>query len=154
VSGAKASRSPARTNHSPIKKKKGRISHGLCHLSVNAGSIHPQNLSVAQLLHSRRRRAGGAPMSPTPVSSFSGAAAASAGASSGNVTTDEFLQLLVAEIQNQDPTSPMDGTTFLTQLAQFQQVEQGVTSGQDLSGILTDANSLVTAEGGTPATQS
>jgi len=90
-------------------------------------------------------------MSPTPVSGSSGATGASAGAS-GNVTTDEFLQLLVAEIQNQDPTSPMDGTAFLTQLAQFQQVEQGVTSSQDLSGILTDANSLVTAEGGAAAT--
>jgi flagellar basal-body rod modification protein FlgD len=91
-------------------------------------------------------------MSPTPVSSSSGATGASASASTGDVTTDEFLQLLVAEIQNQDPTSPMDGTAFLTQLAQFQQVEQGVTSGQDLAGILQDANSLVAADGGTAAT--
>ena len=35
----------------------------------------------------------------------------------GNENT--FLQLLVAQIQNQDPTSPMDSSTFLTQLAEF-----------------------------------
>jgi flagellar basal-body rod modification protein FlgD len=73
---------------------------------------------------------------------------------SGGVTTDEFLQLLVAEVQNQDPTSPMDGTTFLTQLAEFQQVEQGVTLNQDVSGILTDTNTIAASAGGTAATQS
>jgi flagellar basal-body rod modification protein FlgD len=66
---------------------------------------------------------------------------------------DEFLQLLVAEIQNQDPTNPMDGTAFLTQLAQFQQVEQGLTLNQDVSGILTDTNTLAAADSGTAATQ-
>ncbi len=40
----------------------------------------------------------------------------------GNEST--FLQLLVAQIQNQDPTQPMDSSTFLTQLAEFTQVEQ------------------------------
>ena len=35
----------------------------------------------------------------------------------GNENT--FLQLLVAQIQNQDPTQPMDSSTFLTQLAEF-----------------------------------
>lgn len=34
-----------------------------------------------------------------------------------------FLQLLVAQLQNQDPLNPADGMTFVTQLAQFSQVE-------------------------------
>jgi flagellar basal-body rod modification protein FlgD len=66
---------------------------------------------------------------------------------------DQFLQLLVAEIQNQDPTNPMDGTAFLTQLAQFQQVEQGLTLNQDVSSILADTNTLAGADSGTAATQ-
>lgn len=37
---------------------------------------------------------------------------------------DQFLQLLVAQLKNQDPTSPMDGTQFAAQLAQFSTVEQ------------------------------
>ena len=43
-----------------------------------------------------------------------------------------FLQLLVAEIKNQDPTQPMDSTTFLSQLAQFSQLEQMVGIRQDI----------------------
>lgn len=37
---------------------------------------------------------------------------------------DEFLQLLVAQMKNQDPLNPMDGQEMAAQLAQFSQVEQ------------------------------
>jgi len=46
-----------------------------------------------------------------------------------------FLQLLVAQLQNQDPLNPPDGTQFVTQLAQFQQLEQSINTGQDISAI-------------------
>jgi flagellar basal-body rod modification protein FlgD len=36
----------------------------------------------------------------------------------------EFLNLLVAQLTHQDPLSPMEGTEFVTQLAQFSSVEQ------------------------------
>ena len=38
--------------------------------------------------------------------------------------TDAFLKMLVAQLQNQDPLNPMDGTDFSAQLAQFSQLEQ------------------------------
>jgi flagellar basal-body rod modification protein FlgD len=37
---------------------------------------------------------------------------------------DDFLQMLVAQLQNQDPLSPMDGTDFVAQLATFSSLEQ------------------------------
>lgn len=37
---------------------------------------------------------------------------------------DSFLTMLVAQLQNQDPLNPMDGTDFSAQLAQFSQLEQ------------------------------
>ncbi len=37
---------------------------------------------------------------------------------------DTFLTMLVAQLQNQDPLNPMDGTDFSSQLAQFSQLEQ------------------------------
>jgi flagellar basal-body rod modification protein FlgD len=55
-----------------------------------------------------------------------------------------FLQLLVAQLKNQDPTQPMDSSTFVTQLAQFQQLESTVNMGQDISQIRTDADTLLT----------
>jgi flagellar basal-body rod modification protein FlgD len=49
-----------------------------------------------------------------------------------------FLQLLVAQIKNQDPTQPVDSSTFLTQLAQFSSLEQ-------LIGIHNDLNATAPA---------
>ena len=63
------------------------------------------------------------------------------------VTKNMFLQLLVAQIKNQDPMSPTDGVQFLTQLAQFQQLEQSMNSGQDLSAIRTGIEQIVAAGG-------
>lgn len=37
---------------------------------------------------------------------------------------DDFLTMLVAQLENQDPLNPMDGTDFSAQLAQFSQLEQ------------------------------
>jgi len=37
---------------------------------------------------------------------------------------DTFLTMLVAQLENQDPLNPMDGTDFSAQLAQFSQLEQ------------------------------
>ena len=37
---------------------------------------------------------------------------------------EAFLTMLIAQLQNQDPLNPMDGTDFSSQLAQFSQLEQ------------------------------
>ena len=61
------------------------------------------------------------------------------------VTKNMFLQLLVAQIKNQDPLNPTDGVQFLTQLAQFQQLEQSMNMGQDMSAVRADLDKLVQA---------
>jgi flagellar basal-body rod modification protein FlgD len=66
-------------------------------------------------------------------------------AASQTVDKNMFLQLLVAQLQNQDPLNPSDGTQFLSQLAQFQQLEQSVNSGQDITAIRQDLDTLVGA---------
>src|SRR5665213_4439899 len=76
---------------------------------------------------------------PTSASSPSSAANALTTNALGNETT--FLQLLVSEIKNQDPTQPMDSTTFLTQLAQFSQLEQTAGIRQDIETGTYDAPS-------------
>ena len=81
----------------------------------------------------------------TPSSSSTSTTAAS---STTDVTKNEFLQLLVAQIQNQDPLNPADSTQFLTQLAQFQTLEQSMNMGTDLSAIRSDLDALVGASTG------
>ena len=46
-----------------------------------------------------------------------------------------FLQLLVAQIKNQDPTKPQDGVEFITQLAQFSSLEQQLAANKELTSI-------------------
>jgi flagellar basal-body rod modification protein FlgD len=41
-----------------------------------------------------------------------------------SATQDQFLKLLVAQLQNQDPLSPTDNTAFVAQLAQFSTLQQ------------------------------
>ena len=52
-------------------------------------------------------------------------------------TEQTFLQLLVAQLKNQNPLQPQDGTQFVAQLAQFSSVEQEVQMRQDLDSIKT-----------------
>jgi flagellar basal-body rod modification protein FlgD len=66
-----------------------------------------------------------------------------------------FMQLLVAQLKNQDPLSPSDGTQFIAQLAQFEQLEQSANSGQDITAIRQDLDQLVGKNtGGASAPQS
>jgi flagellar basal-body rod modification protein FlgD len=58
------------------------------------------------------------------------------GGINGLANENTFLQLLVAQLKNQNPTQPMDGTAFVTQLAQFSELEQSLASRQDLDAIV------------------
>ena len=51
------------------------------------------------------------------------------------VSTDTFLQLLVAEIKNQNPLEPQKGSEFLSQLATFSTLEQLIAMRADLAAL-------------------
>ncbi len=53
-----------------------------------------------------------------------GKGGASAIADNAQLGKDEFLKLLVAQMENQDPLKPMDNAEMIAQTAQFSQVEQ------------------------------
>ena len=57
----------------------------------------------------------------------------------GLANENTFLQLLVAQIKNQDPTNPTDSVQFLSQLAQFSQLEQLIGIRQELKPAPTPA---------------
>jgi len=62
--------------------------------------------------------------------------------SNGTVDQSEFMQLLVAQLQNQDPTQPVQGTEFVTQLAQFALVQQSSSQTQQLTNLSTQLTGL------------
>jgi len=67
-------------------------------------------------------------MSPT---STAGAASTSSKIS-GKLGQDDFLKLMTTQLNNQDPTKPMDNSQFLAQIAQF----ASVTGIQDMQGSI------------------
>jgi flagellar basal-body rod modification protein FlgD len=61
---------------------------------------------------------------PTGGSTSSGSSTANGGsASSVTLGGTDFLTLLLAQLQNQDPTSPVDSNQFLSQLASLSEVQ-------------------------------
>jgi len=64
-----------------------------------------------------------------------------------------FLKLLVAQLQNQNPLQPQDGTQFVAQLAQFSSLEQEVQMRTDLDSINKIMNTPVAPPAGTQGTQ-
>ncbi|MCP4673015.1 MAG: flagellar hook capping protein [Desulfobacula sp.] len=48
---------------------------------------------------------------------------------------DTFLTMLVAQLQNQDPLNPMEGSDFSAQLAQFSQLEQLINLNDSMGNL-------------------
>jgi flagellar basal-body rod modification protein FlgD len=59
-----------------------------------------------------------------------------------NMNKDDFLQLLMAQLQNQDPLSPEDPKDFVAQLAQFSSLEQQINTNSNLSDLSKAIQSL------------
>lgn len=83
-------------------------------------------------------------LSTSPTSSTS-STSSSPTATPPTVNYTEFLQLLITEMKNQDPTSPMDPTQSVSQLATFSQVEQQVQTNSTLTAML-NASSIAQAD--------
>jgi len=66
--------------------------------------------------------------------------------SSTGVDYNTFLQLLIAEMKNQDPTNPMDTSQYMSQFAQLSSVEQAMQTNNKLDALLS-SQSLSQANG-------
>jgi flagellar basal-body rod modification protein FlgD len=62
---------------------------------------------------------------------------------SDEMDKDAFLELMLAQLQNQDPLDPMDGTEYAAQLAQFTSLEQ-LTNLNDSMNKSIDSNYYLT----------
>jgi flagellar basal-body rod modification protein FlgD len=63
-------------------------------------------------------------------------AAATAAASSQFVSEQTFLQLLVTQLQNQDPLNPQDASQFVAELSSFSSVEQLTSLSTSMESVL------------------
>ena len=87
----------------------------------------------------------------SPITSATTTGTTTTGASStvDGVNEQMFLNLLVAQLKNQDPLSPTDSTQFVSQLAQFSELEQVI----GIRGDIETQPNGTTATTGTTATE-
>ncbi|MFK3689356.1 flagellar hook assembly protein FlgD [Agrobacterium tumefaciens] len=67
---------------------------------------------------------------------WANAGASSSDKNAASLNYDSFLKLLIAQMKNQDPTSPMDAGQQMSQLASFSQVEQTIKTNTHLKSML------------------
>jgi flagellar basal-body rod modification protein FlgD len=83
-----------------------------------------------------------------PSSGASGTGGASSAAGIGGLTMSDFLTLMTAQLQHQDPLNPTDSNQFLSQLSELSTVE-GISQLNDSMGAL--SNSMLSSQALTAA---
>lgn len=78
-------------------------------------------------------------METNPVGSSSATSAAGA-KSLGDIDLDEFLKMMIAELQNQDPLNPMENSQILQQMSQIREIEATDQLSETLNAVLLGQN--------------
>ena len=89
--------------------------------------------TVASSLSSRRAVQATAKDSTT--TSTTSTTSTSSATDSSNITSNDFLTLLVSELKNQDPTQPTDPNQYITQLAQVNSLQQLISINQGIGTL-------------------
>lgn len=74
--------------------------------------------------------------------SSSSTSSSSTSSTDGTLGKDDFLTLLVTQLENQDPLEPMDNTQFVSQLAQFSSLEGITNLNTTMSGMSSSLTSM------------
>jgi flagellar basal-body rod modification protein FlgD len=67
-----------------------------------------------------------------------------AAANPSNITSNDFLTLLVSELKNQDPTQPTDPNAYISQLVGVNSLQQLISINQGLTSIETSPTTAPT----------
>jgi flagellar basal-body rod modification protein FlgD len=71
----------------------------------------------------------------TPKTATTSTTNSSNAADTSNITSNDFLTLLVSELKNQDPTQPTDPNQYITQLAQVNSLQQLISINQGIGTL-------------------
>jgi hypothetical protein len=115
-------------------------------MAAMAGLIN-HNLTAEHSLTTGQSLTAGNSLTGTQASSWKGAnpmtaqtsgtsSTGSSGNSSATISANDFLTLLVTEMQNQDPTATTDPNEYINQLVQVNSLEQLIDINQNLSTVL------------------
>ncbi|MBE3582928.1 MAG: hypothetical protein IMX01_02295 [Limnochordaceae bacterium] len=94
-------------------------------VDTSQARVTASSLSAAGLMSTVRPSGGGSTPNETPVGTIDPA----------TLGKDDFLRLLLIQIQYQDPTNPLDDRAFLAQMAQFSALEQTTNVARNLAQL-------------------
>jgi flagellar basal-body rod modification protein FlgD len=116
---------------------------GLMNQSLTGGQsmMAERSMTAGQALGGN----GASPLVAAPMAASDGAGSGSSDSSSATISANDFLTLLVTEMQNQDPTAQTDPNEYINQLVQVNSLEQLLDINQNLSTAL---GSPTTGSGG------
>lgn len=75
------------------------------------------------------------------VDTFNKSLAVNGRTASQQLGKDDFLKILITQLSNQDPSSPMENTEFVAQMAQFSSLEQMTNMSQSFAKLSNMMNS-------------
>jgi flagellar basal-body rod modification protein FlgD len=93
---------------------------------MSLASVAAQQTSAITAANTATPAATSTPAAPT----------GSAALNSLSANFGDFLKLLMTQLQNQDPTSPLDTNQFTTELVQFSSVEQQINTNTSLTQLI------------------
>jgi flagellar basal-body rod modification protein FlgD len=114
-----------------------------------ASAMHLASILSPMNLLNPSTKAGQFKAQTTPTTGTGTSTTGGTNALTGSTTGTTFLNLLVKELQNQDPDSPVDSTQMVGQMISLNQLDQLISINQTLS-TATTASSGSTTGGSTP----
>jgi flagellar basal-body rod modification protein FlgD len=101
-------------------------------------------MTIASIAAQQNAAVSAANAAAAGLTGVSGASTASTTTTASSATAltslssnySDFLKMLMTQLQNQDPTNPMDTSQFTSQLVQFASVEQQINTNNNLSQLI------------------
>ncbi len=130
---------PAHLSSAKTSTRRGIRTEGDRETMAAMAGLFNRSLTAGQAL------TGGAagPMAASPTATGSTGStngANSSGSSAATISANDFLTLLVTEMQNQDPTANTDPNQYIDQLVQVNSLEQLISINQNLTTALGSSN--------------
>lgn len=109
------------------------------------------NSIVQELQFERQQQVKGQPVALDSTSPTGGGSSSSSTTSTGSatITADDFLTLLVSELQNQDPTADTDPNEYVNQLVDVNSLQQLISINQEVGSL--DPSSTASGSGSVTA---
>ena len=117
-------------------------------MSTLAGLLNHQ-VTAGQAL----TRNAAAPMASSTSGSSGANSSSDSSGSSATISANDFLTLLVTEMQNQDPTADTDPNEYINQLVNVNSLEQLIDINQNLSTALGDSSTSSSSSAGAQTAQ-